>query len=120
HRLLKVHSFYGIQVQATIPKAYLQNVGLIKGVPKWYTDNDLNEFLGPTGGIAARRLYQRRENATDIAQPTNRVVLTFRPNTERPDKINLGFTWHEVNECIRGTSKVFQLPVPESHCKVLQ
>ncbi|KAG0425576.1 hypothetical protein HPB47_027269 [Ixodes persulcatus] len=107
HRLLKVHSLCGIPVQATIPKAYLQNFGLIKGVPKWYTDNDLNEFLGPTGVIAARRLYQRRENATDVAQPTDRVVLTFRPNTERPDKINLGFTLHEVTEYIEAPPRCF-------------
>ncbi|XP_029831964.2 uncharacterized protein LOC115316666 [Ixodes scapularis] len=107
HRLLKVHSLCGIPVQATIPKAYLQNFGLIKGVPKWYTDNDLNEFLGPAGVIAARRLYQRRENATDVAQPTDRVVLTFRPNTERPDKINLGFTRHEVTEYIAAPPRCF-------------
>ncbi|KAG0412903.1 hypothetical protein HPB47_009948 [Ixodes persulcatus] len=49
----------------------------------------------------------RRENATDVAQPTDRVVLTFRPNTERPDKINLGFTRHEVTEYIEAPPRCF-------------
>ncbi|KAG0432294.1 hypothetical protein HPB47_020984 [Ixodes persulcatus] len=49
----------------------------------------------------------RRENATDVAQPTDRVVLTFRPNTERPDKINLGFTRHEVTKYIEAPPRCF-------------
>ncbi|KAG0427685.1 hypothetical protein HPB47_025270 [Ixodes persulcatus] len=49
----------------------------------------------------------RRENSTDVAQPTDRVVLTFRPNTERPNKINLGFTRHEVTKYIEEPPRCF-------------
>ncbi|KAG0437813.1 hypothetical protein HPB47_017279 [Ixodes persulcatus] len=84
--LLKIHSIGEIAVLATIPKAYMQNNGLIEGVPDWYTNSQLTKFLGPIGVIAARRLYQRYGKPGEAAKPTDRVVITFRPNTERPTK----------------------------------
>lgn len=96
NRLLKVRCLGEILVQATIPKAYMQNNGLIKGVPDWYSNSDMTEFLEPVGVIAARRLYQRNGKPDETVRPTDKVVITFRPNTERPAKVNLGFTRHEV------------------------
>ncbi|KAG0444033.1 hypothetical protein HPB47_014255 [Ixodes persulcatus] len=58
--------------------------GLVKGVPDWYSDSELTEFLESAGVTAAHRLYQRSAKVGKEAKPTDRVVLTFRPNTERP------------------------------------
>ncbi|KAG0424143.1 hypothetical protein HPB47_000129 [Ixodes persulcatus] len=90
NKLLKVGSLCGVAVQATIPKTYMRNNGLVTGVPDWYSDSELTEFLEPAGVIAARRLYQRRAKVGEAAKPTDRVVLTFRPNTERPVRVSLG------------------------------
>ena len=100
NRLMQVNTLGGIPVQVTIPNTYLQNFGMIKGVPLWYTDAQLVECLQPEGVIAARRPYRRRGKPCQAAKPTDRVVLTFRSNTERPSKVNLGFTRHEVEEYI--------------------
>ncbi|KAG0410847.1 hypothetical protein HPB47_012029, partial [Ixodes persulcatus] len=88
NKLLQVRCLGDIPIQVTIPSAYLQNYGLIKAVPTWYTDGELREYLQPEG------------KPGDAASPSDRVVLTFRPNTERPTKVNLGFTRHEVVEYI--------------------
>ncbi|KAG0442509.1 hypothetical protein HPB47_015678 [Ixodes persulcatus] len=96
-RLLKVRCLGEIPVLATIPKAYMQNNGLIKGVPEWYLNSELTEFLEQVGVIAARRLYQRNGKPDETVRPTE-VVITFHPNTERPAKVNLGFTRHEVTD----------------------
>ncbi|KAG0420304.1 hypothetical protein HPB47_003570 [Ixodes persulcatus] len=86
NKLLQVRCLGDIPIQVTIPSAYLQNYGLIKAVPTWYTNAELREYLEPEGVIAARRLYRRRGKPGDAASPSDRVVLTFRPNTERPTK----------------------------------
>lgn len=107
NKLLRVRNLGDMPVQATIPNTYLQNFGLIKGVPAWYTDAELANFLQPTGVVAARRLYRRRGKPGDAATASDRVVLTFRPNTERPLKVNLGFTQHEVTEYIEAPPRCF-------------
>lgn len=107
NKLMQVQTLGGIPVQVTIPTTYLQNFGLIKGVPLWYTDAQLAEFLQPEGVVAARRHYRRRGKPGDAATPSDRVVLTFRPNTERPSKVNLGFTRHEVAEYIEAPPRCY-------------
>lgn len=107
NKLLKVRSLCGVAVQATIPKTYMRNNGLVTGVPDWYSDSELTEFLEPAGVIAARRLYQRRAKVGEVAKPTDRVVLTFRPNTERPVRVSLGFTMHEVCDYVEAPSRCF-------------
>ncbi|KAG0437854.1 hypothetical protein HPB47_017265 [Ixodes persulcatus] len=107
NKLLKVRSLYGVAVQATIPKTYMRNNGLVTGVPDWYSDSELTEFLEPAGVIAARRLYQRRAKVGEAAKPTDRVVLTFRPNTKRPVRVSPGFTIHEVCDYVESPSRCF-------------
>lgn len=107
NRLLKVRCLGEILVQATIPKAYMQNNGLIKGVPDWYSNSEMTEFLEPVGVIAARRLYQRNGKPDETVRPTDKVVITFRPNTERPAKVNLGFTRHEVTDYVEAPPRCF-------------
>ncbi|KAG0420370.1 hypothetical protein HPB47_003542 [Ixodes persulcatus] len=87
---MHVQTLGGIPVRVTIPTTNLQNFGLIKGVPLWYTDAQLAEFLQPEGVVAARRHYRRQGKPGDAATLSDRVVLTFRPNRERPSKVNLG------------------------------
>ncbi|KAM7312104.1 uncharacterized protein ISCGN_009009 [Ixodes scapularis] len=107
NKLMQVQTLGGIPVQVTIPTTYLQNFGLIKGVPLWYTDAQLAEFLQSEGVVAARRHYRRRGKPGDAATPSDRVVLTFRSNTERPSKVNLGFTRHEVAEYIEAPPRCY-------------
>lgn len=107
NKLMQVQTLGGIPVQVTIPTTYLQNFELIKGVPLWYTDAQLAEFLQPEGVVAARRPYRRRQKPGDAVTPSDRVVLTFRPNTERPLKVNLGFTRHEVAEYIKAPPRCY-------------
>ncbi|KAM7309944.1 hypothetical protein ISCGN_006916 [Ixodes scapularis] len=108
NKLLQVRCLGDIPIQVNIPSAYLQNYGLIKAVPTWYTDAELRDYLQPEGVIAARRLYRRRGKPGDAASPSDRVVLTFRPNTERPTKVNLGFTRHEVVEYIEAPPRLYR------------
>ncbi|KAM7281180.1 hypothetical protein ISCGN_005680 [Ixodes scapularis] len=110
-RLLKVRCLGGVPVQATVPRTYLQNCGIIRGVPLWHTDAELATFLQQDGVIAARRLYRRRGKPGEAAQPTDKAVLTFRPNTERPCRISLGFTKHEVSEYIEAPTRCFKCQV---------
>lgn len=107
NRLLTVRALGGVSVVATIPRAYMQNSGLIKGVPDWYSNAEMTDFLGPVGVIAARRLYQRQGQPGEAAKSTDRVVITFRHNTERPAKVNLGFTRHEVIDYVEAPPRCF-------------
>ncbi|KAG0410772.1 hypothetical protein HPB47_012100 [Ixodes persulcatus] len=110
-RLLKVRCLGGVPVQATVPRTYLQNCGIIRGVPLWHTDGELATFMQQDGVIAARRLYRRRGKPGEAAQPTDKAVLTFRPSTERPCRISLGFTKHEVSEYIEAPTRCFKCQV---------
>ncbi|KAG0437268.1 hypothetical protein HPB47_017521 [Ixodes persulcatus] len=83
--LLKVTELCGVAIKAPLPRAYTQNKGLIKGIPRWYTVERLAEYLQPQGVAAVRRLYQRNGITTETTQ-TDRVVLSFRPNSERPSE----------------------------------
>lgn len=96
-RLLKVTELCGVAIKASLPRAYTQNKGLIKGIPRWYTVEQLAEYLQPQGVVAVRRLY-RRNGITTETTPTDRVVLSFRPNSERPSEVSLGFSTHRVHE----------------------
>ncbi|KAG0409758.1 hypothetical protein HPB47_013141, partial [Ixodes persulcatus] len=84
-RLLKVTELCGVAIKASFPRAYTQNKGLIKGIPRRYTVEQLAEYLQPQGVVALRRLY-RRNGITTETTPTDRVVLSFRPNSERPSE----------------------------------
>ncbi|KAG0435318.1 hypothetical protein HPB47_018565 [Ixodes persulcatus] len=70
-RLLKLRLLGGVPVKATVPRTYLQNGGLVKGVPLWHTDADMTSFLQQDGVIAARRLYRRQGKSGEAAQPTD-------------------------------------------------
>ncbi|KAG0422671.1 hypothetical protein HPB47_001530 [Ixodes persulcatus] len=107
NKLLQIRTLGNIPIQVTIPSAYLQNFGMIKGVPLWHTDTELAEFLQPEGVIAAHHLYRRRGKPGDAAKASDRVILTFRPHTERPSKVNLGFTRHDVAEYIEAPPRCF-------------
>ncbi|KAG0432168.1 hypothetical protein HPB47_021090, partial [Ixodes persulcatus] len=65
------------------------------------------EFLQLEGIIAARRLYRRPGKPGDAGKASDRVILTLRPNTERPSKVNLRFTRHDVAEYIEAPPRCF-------------
>lgn len=98
--LLQCEELCGVRVCSRIPNAYQKNTCVIKGVPRWYTDEELLDFLRPQGVLHARRIVIRvkRPGGDWESKPTESVVLTFVPNTERPEKVNLGFTRHGVAE----------------------
>lgn len=107
-RLLKVKNLCGIEVQASVSATYLQNHGLIRGVPEWYSDAQLLDYLAPEGVIAVRRLFHRHGQPGAAAITTDKVLLTFRPNTERPSQVNLGFTRHDVVEHVVPPPRCFK------------
>ncbi|KAG0425458.1 hypothetical protein HPB47_027371 [Ixodes persulcatus] len=121
NKLLQVRTLGNIPIQVAIPSAHLQNFGMIRGVPLWHTGTELAEFLQPEGVIAARRRYRRRGKPGGAAKASLRVILTFRSNTERPSKVNLGFTRHD--DC-KGEAPVKcancsgEHPADYSNCKV--
>lgn len=108
--LLKCSRIGNIAVVAHLPHSYLQNTCIIKGVPTWHTEEELLAYLKPQGVLHVRRVLRRidRESKEWKTKPTDRVVLSFAPNCERPDKINLGFTRHEVVEYTESPSRCFK------------
>lgn len=110
NRLLQCVSICGIPIETKIPGTYQRTTGLVKGVPKWYTDAELLDFLAQQGITYARRLVQHRKGPGGEIKvyPTDRVVLSFAPNSERPAKVNLGFTIHEVIDHIEAPSRCFK------------
>lgn len=106
-RLLQITELCGVPVKASIPRTYTQNHGIIKGIPRWYTVAQLVDYLQPQGVIAVRRLYQRNGNATE-ATPTDRVVLSFRPNSERPSEVSLGFSTHRIHDYTNAPPRCFK------------
>lgn len=57
--LLQCKTISNIAVNARVPNAYLKNTCVIRGVPKWYSDQELMAFLRPQGVFSARRMIRR-------------------------------------------------------------
>ncbi|KAH6922579.1 hypothetical protein HPB50_016671 [Hyalomma asiaticum] len=107
--LLQCKTISNIAVNARVPNAYLKNTCVIRGVPKWYSDQELMAFLRPQGVFSARRMIRRiQTNSTWESRRTDSVVLTFAPNTERPEEINLGFTLHKVIDHVEVPPRCFK------------
>ncbi|KAH6921517.1 hypothetical protein HPB50_002097 [Hyalomma asiaticum] len=98
-RMLQLSSVADIAVDAILSKSYCRNVGKISGVPFRYTDKQLMECFAEDGVIHARRqvTYLRRKNGSVSTTPEDGIVLTFRPDIEMPDTIELGFDVFRVH-----------------------
>lgn len=94
-RLLAAKFFANTEVDIQIPAAYMANSALIRGIPTDYSDDELEEFLRDQGVTRARRRHRRHPTQPDTTIPTTDVLLHFAPNTERPNKVDLGF-WVRV------------------------
>lgn len=94
-RLLAAKSFVDTPTETQIPAAYLANSALIRGIPANYSDEELEGFLRDQGVIRARRRHRQHPTLPDTSIPTEDVILHFEPNTERPEKLDLGF-WVRV------------------------
>lgn len=108
--LLRCDRLGGVAVSARLPYSYVQNTCVIRGVPKWHTEEELLTYLKPQGVLHVRRIV-RRDNSSPgewKVLPTTAVVLTFAPNSERPEKINLGFTRHEVFDYTESPPRCFK------------
>lgn len=64
----------------------------------------------PQGVLHVRRIVRRDHSSPGEWKvlPTTAVVLTFAPNSERPEKINLGFTRHEVFDYTESPPRCFK------------
>ncbi|KAH7933470.1 hypothetical protein HPB49_012965 [Dermacentor silvarum] len=96
--LLETKNIGGIAISSRVPHSYMKNTCIVRGVPKWYSNEELLTFLRPQGVFHAKRIIRRVHTSSSEweSRRTNSVVLTFAPNSERPEKINLGFTRHEL------------------------
>lgn len=108
--LLRCNRLGGVAVCARLPYSYVQNTCIIRGVPKWHTEEELLTYLRPQGVTHVRRVVRRDPSSPDKWQvvPTDAVVLTFPPNSERPEKINLGFTRHVVADYTESPPRCFK------------
>ncbi|KAH7949566.1 hypothetical protein HPB49_012252 [Dermacentor silvarum] len=108
--LLSCKSISGTAISARVPNSYLQNTCIIRGVLKWYTDEELLYYLKPQGVYHARRVtrcVQTSESEWE-SRRTSTVVLTFAPNTDHPEKINLVFTRHETIDYVETPPRCFK------------
>ncbi|KAH6927613.1 hypothetical protein HPB50_006164 [Hyalomma asiaticum] len=102
-RLLKTETLCGISVDVLVPRSDQQNLGLIRDVTKWYTDEEVADRLSSQGVVQARRIKARARDgdvaaSRDNAQPTDKVVLVFMPHEERPRYVILDAVEREVEE----------------------
>ncbi|KAH7945975.1 hypothetical protein HPB49_018402 [Dermacentor silvarum] len=108
--LLETKNIGGIAISARVPHSYMKNTCIVRGVPKWYSDEELLTFLRPQGVFHAKRIIRRVQTSSSEweSRRTNSVVLTFAPNSERPEKINLGFTRHELVDYVETPPRCFR------------
>ncbi|KAH7953488.1 hypothetical protein HPB49_009320 [Dermacentor silvarum] len=108
--LLETKNIGGIAISARVPHSYMKNMCIVRRVPKWYSDEELLTFLRPQGVFHARRIIRRVQTSPSEweSRRTNSVVLTFAPNSERPEKINLGFTRQELVDYVDTPPRCFK------------
>ncbi|KAH7986174.1 hypothetical protein HPB52_025154 [Rhipicephalus sanguineus] len=108
--ILETKTICGLAISARVPHSYMKNTCIIKGVPRWYSDEELLTYLRPQGVYHARRVMRRVQTSPSEweSRRTGSVVLTFAPNSERPDKINLGFTRHELVDYVETPPRCFK------------
>ncbi|XP_042144527.1 cyclin-dependent kinase 1 [Ixodes scapularis] len=109
NKLLAQTSLAGIEVRATTPRSYPENMGKIKGVPLQYSDSDLLEYLKDSGVLTVQRqvAYQRQEDGSSVARPKDSVILRFTQDHPMPPRVYLGFTSHPVEEWYRAPELLY-------------
>ncbi|CAN8007913.1 unnamed protein product [Ixodes pacificus] len=110
NKLLVQTSLAGIEVRATTPRSYSENMGKIKGVPLQYSDSDLLEYLKDNGVLTVQRqvAYHRQEDGTSVARPKDSVILRFTQDRPMPPRVYLGFTSHTVEEYFGSPLQCYQ------------
>ncbi|KAK8787510.1 hypothetical protein V5799_022710 [Amblyomma americanum] len=109
-KLFRTDKLCGVAVDVHIPRSDQRNVGLIHDVTKWYTDEEIAEQLSSQGVVHARRVRTRvREGSTSElrAEATDKVMLVFMPNEERPRSVKLNAVDHEVEEYVSEVPQCF-------------
>ncbi|KAL1446519.1 hypothetical protein MTO96_028803 [Rhipicephalus appendiculatus] len=108
--LLETKNICGIAISARVPHGYMKNTCIVRGVPRWYSDEELLTYLKPQGVYHTRRIVRRVQASSSEweSRRTGSVVLTFAPNSERPEKINLGFTRHELEDYVETPRRCFK------------
>ncbi|KAH7949302.1 hypothetical protein HPB49_007602 [Dermacentor silvarum] len=108
--LLETKNIGCIAISARVPHSYMKNTCIVRGDPKWYSDEELLTFLRPQGVFHTRGIIRRVKTSTSEweSRRTNSVVLKFAPNSKRPEKINLGFTRHELVDSVETPPRCFK------------
>ncbi|KAH7960445.1 hypothetical protein HPB49_019937 [Dermacentor silvarum] len=108
--LLSCKSISGAAISARVPNSYLQSTSIIRGVPECYTDEELLNYLKPQAIYHAWRVTRRVQTSESKweSRRTRTVVLTLAPNTDRPEKINLGFTRQETIDYVETPRRCFK------------
>lgn len=106
-KLLAVSELSGISVAATIPLQYMANTALIKGVDLWHTEESLLEYLRDQGVQRVRRRKRRTGHGPDSLRPCREVVVYFPDNTERPDRLTMGYVSHRLYDHVESPPRCF-------------
>ncbi|KAK8777648.1 hypothetical protein V5799_029006 [Amblyomma americanum] len=110
NRLLHCDSLCGVGVHASIPYAYQKSSSVIRDVPTSYTDSQLLDALRDQGVVHVKRLTRlsyHGETAAVTRTPTEKVVLTFRRNTERPLDVQLGSARYKLRDFVDKPARCF-------------
>ncbi|KAH9383357.1 hypothetical protein HPB48_024572 [Haemaphysalis longicornis] len=99
-RLLFCERLCGIQVKVTVPDSFRKNCGIIKGVSETYGDGEILTCLNPQGVLHAQRAVIFDDDGTVgfTQTTTDKVLLTFEQSRQRPQKVQLGASWHTVSD----------------------
>lgn len=90
NRLLQVNSLAGVDIASTMPAASMAKTAPIKDITTWATVKQIMKALRNQGVTYARRRVRRHVFVADGLLLSTKVVISYKPNTERPDTVSLG------------------------------
>lgn len=108
NRLLDTTDQADTAVSLHIPTAYMEYTASFRGVATDYTDEELEQYMRDQGVIKAHHRHLRGDDNPTALIPTNVVLPLFAPNTERPERIDLGFWHHRVHEKITPARRYYR------------
>lgn len=101
--LLATKSLEGSTVQPEVPVSYISNTAHICGILLDYADEDIAAYLKDQWVLRTRSRHRRIVAEPCKPFPTDEILLSTEPNTERLDQVDLGF-WKPKSRLSQGAS----------------